>query len=55
MKENGKTVKCPKCGSKKVSIVMPFDYVKQCDNPKCRWRLKHARGWKYQFNTGVHN
>ena len=43
MKENGKTVKCPKCGSTNVEAVMPFDYVKMCED--CG----------KQFSTGVHN
>jgi ribosomal protein L37AE/L43A len=30
MKENGKTVKCPRCGSKNVKPVLNFDYWKQC-------------------------
>lgn len=55
MKENGKIIRCPKCGSKEVSAVMPFDYIKQCDNPKCRYRLTSTKGWKYQFMTEEHN
>ena len=43
MVENGKIVKCPKCGSVYVRPVHPFDYIKQC----------HDCG--KQFSTGVHN
>jgi len=28
--ENGKPVKCPKCGSTDVIAVESFDYIKQC-------------------------
>ena len=55
MKENGVTVRCPACNSKKVKVVHPFDYVKQCKNPKCHYYLNHPKGWRYQFSTGVHN
>ncbi len=43
MKENGKTVKCPECGSTNVEVVMPFDYAKQC------------KDCGRDFMTGVHN
>jgi len=36
-------VECPKCKSKNVKPVHPFDYVKQCQD--C----------DHQFSTGVHN
>lgn len=38
-----KIVKCPKCGSDNVEPVLPFDYVKQCQD--CG----------HQFSTGIHN
>lgn len=43
MEENGKTVKCPHCGSEDVEPVLNFDYFKQCN--EC----------KKEFTTGVHN
>ena len=30
--ENGKPVKCPKCGSTNVEPVLNFDYIKQCND-----------------------
>jgi uncharacterized protein (DUF983 family) len=30
MKENGKIVRCPRCGSDKVEPVLNFDYWKVC-------------------------
>ena len=30
--ENGKPVKCPKCGSTNVEAVQNFDYIKQCND-----------------------
>jgi len=38
-----KTVKCPECDSENVEPVLPFDYVKQCND--CG----------HQFSTGIHN
>jgi hypothetical protein len=55
IKENRKIVVCPICKSNKVIRVHPFDYVKQCENPRCPYHLNHPKGWKYQFSTGVHN
>jgi len=55
IKENGAVVKCPRCGSTNVIRVHPFDYVKQCENKKCSYHVKHPKGFKYQFDTGVHN
>lgn len=55
MKENGKTVRCPECGSKKVEAVMPFDYWKMCMNDKCEYHMKHPKKMRYVFQTGVHN
>jgi len=43
MKEDGKTIRCPECGSDKVFPVHPFDYIKQCK--KC----------KHEFITKYHN
>lgn len=37
------TVKCPKCNSENVEVVLPFDYVKQC------------KDCKEQFVTSSHN
>ena len=49
MKENGKVVKCPKCGSENVVPLHPFDYVKRCNN--CYTKDgKHT-----EFLTDVHN
>lgn len=55
IEENGKIVRCPKCGSSNVVAVMPFDYVKRCESKKCPYRIKHPKGWKFHFSTGVHN
>jgi len=55
IKENGVTVRCPKCNSLKVTNVHPFDYVKQCENNKCPYYVKNNKGWRYQFSTGIHN
>ena len=41
--ENGVRVKCPKCESKDVKPVHPFDYWKVCN--KCG----------EEFMTGIHN
>jgi ribosomal protein L37AE/L43A len=30
--ENGKPVKCPVCKSTNVIAVLPFDYIKQCND-----------------------
>jgi hypothetical protein len=53
--ENGKKVKCPICGSTNVEAVLPFDYVKQCENKDCSYHKNHPKKWKYQFVTGQHN
>jgi hypothetical protein len=55
IKENGKIVKCPECGSTNIIKVEPFDYVKQCNNDDCPFRKQNLRKWRYQFSTGVHN
>ena len=43
IKENGKIVECPHCGSTNVIRVLPFDYIKSCED--CG----------REFMTGVHN
>ena len=55
IKENGKPVKCPLCGSTDVIRVHPFDYVKQCENPKCPEWVRTRYRYKHQWSTGVHN
>jgi len=56
IKENGKIVKCPECGSTDVRKVLPFDYVKMCMNDGCAYYLlKTKKRYRYQFSTGVHN
>lgn len=55
MKENGKIVRCEKCGSDKIVAVHPFDYVKMCMNDDCPYHVNHPKGWRWQFVTGVHN
>jgi hypothetical protein len=32
IEENGEVVKCPECGSENVEPVMPFDYIKRCND-----------------------
>jgi hypothetical protein len=49
MEENGKVVKCPKCGSENVVPVNPFDYVKRCND------CYTENGKHTEFLTGVHN
>ena len=55
IEENGKKVRCPICGSTNIKPVLPFDYVKQCENKECSYYKNHPKKWKYQFSTGVHN
>jgi ribosomal protein L37AE/L43A len=38
-----KTLQCPKCKSKNIEPVEPFDYIKQC------------KDCGEQFMTGIHN
>lgn len=49
MKENGKIVKCPKCGSENIEHVDPFDFVKRCKD------CFTEDGKHTEFSTGVHN
>lgn len=53
--ENGEVVKCPICNSSNIIAMHPFDYIKQCENPRCPYHLNHPKKWKYQFSTGIHN
>jgi len=55
IKENGKIVRCEKCGSDNIEIVMPFDYIKMCMNDECPYHVNHPKGWRWQFSTGIHN
>ncbi len=55
MKENGKIIRCPVCGSTNVEAVMPFDYIKMCNNNKCKYYLEHPKKYRYQFFTECHN
>jgi predicted metalloprotease len=55
IKENGKIIRCEKCGSDKIIRVHPFDYVKMCMNDKCPYHINHPKNWRWQFVTGVHN
>ena len=51
MKENGKTVRCPECGSTTVIAVPPFDWIKMCMDNNCVYYLKKSKKWRHQFST----
>jgi hypothetical protein len=42
--------RCPKCGSTNIEHVQPFDHIRQCNNPKCPYRIGGDKGWKYQWS-----
>jgi len=53
IKENGKIVKCPECGSDDIEAPMPFDYIKRCNNDECPFYLEN--NMRNEFMTGEHN